>query len=307
MSRELSDLYRSLAEDADGRTLAVPEDLRRRADRRARLRITGAALGTALLVGGLATGTGLVLAEERDPLPPPAAAPPPATVPASPTASAPPTATPAPSATRTPAATPGRTGAAPPRAPGNVPDRAFFVQAAANRTGMEPVFRDTDALPALCDARYRSDARIVQRRTRNLAYKLPQTPQGYVPDGSYAHTVTLYRPGRADDFLRELRAAVRDCPAQPGVGGGNVSTSRLRLLADDGFGDGSVLFEIRTPARDVDGNPTGGDEVRLVRAIRVGDVVTVLWEQGWEGTSSTRSQVDADSRRAVDAIEGWLR
>ncbi|MGC4790996.1 hypothetical protein ACLQ22_24585 [Micromonospora sp. DT178] len=147
----------------------------------------------------------------------------------------------------------------------------------------------------------------MQRRTRNLAYKLPQTPLGYVPDGSYTHTVTLYRPGRADDFLRELRAAVRDCPAQPGVGGGNASTSRPRLLADDGFGDGSVLFEIRTPARDVDGNPAGGDEVRLVRAIRVGDVVTVLWEQGWEGTSSTRSQVDADSRRAVDAIKGWLR
>ncbi|MEU4777840.1 hypothetical protein [Micromonospora sp. NPDC023633] len=58
----------------------------------------------------------------------------------------------------------------------------------------------------------RRPAGIVQRRTRNLAYKLPQTPQGYVPDGSYAHTITLYRPGRADDFLRELRAAVRDCP-----------------------------------------------------------------------------------------------
>ncbi|MDT0531077.1 hypothetical protein RM555_18985 [Micromonospora sp. DSM 115977] len=321
MSRELSDLYRALAEDADGRTLAVPENLRRRADRRARLRITGAALGTALLVGGLAAGAALVFAGERGHLPPTGAVPPPATAPASPTmpappaATPPPTATPPPSASRTappratgtPAATPGRTDAAPPRAPGNVPDRAFFVQAAANRTGIEPAFRDTAALPTLCDARYRSDAEIVQRRTRHLAYKLPPTPRGYVPDGSYAHTVTLYRPGRADDFLRELRAAVRDCPAQAGVGGGNASTSRLRLLADDGFGDGSVLFEIRTPARDVDGNPTGGAEVRLVRAIRVGDVVTVLWEQGWEGTSSTRSQVDADSRRAVDAIESWLR
>ncbi|SCL64354.1 hypothetical protein [Micromonospora peucetia] len=311
MSRELSDLYRSLAEDADGRSLAGPGGLRRRADRRARRRITGAALGTALLVGGLATGTGLVLAEERGPVAPPAAVPPQATVPASPAASAPPNATTPssgpPRATGTPAATAGGTGAAPPRAPRSVPDRAFFVQAAGNRTGMEPAFRDTDALPALCDARYRSDAGIVQRRTRNLAYKLPPTPPGYVPDGSYAHTITLYRPGRADEFLRELRAAVRDCPAQPGVGGGNASTSRLRLLADDGFGDGSVLFEIRTPARDVDGNPTGGDEVRLVRAIRVGDVVTVLWEQGWEGTSSTRAQVDIDSRRAVDAIEDWLR
>ncbi|MBQ1071865.1 hypothetical protein KBX06_01600 [Micromonospora sp. C31] len=311
MSRELSELYRSLAEDADEHTLAVPDDLRRRVDRRARLRMAGAALGSALLVGGLATGTGLVLAEERGPLAPPAAVGPPATVPASPTVPAPPPATAAPGvptggsprATGKPTVTAGST-AAPPR---SVPDGAFFVQAAGNRTGVTPVFRDTQALPALCDARYRSDAGIVQRRTRILTYKLPRTPKGYVPDGSYANTVTLYRPGRADEFLRELRAAVRGCPAQPGVGGGNASTSRLRLLADDGFGDGSVLFEIRTPARDVDGNPTGGEEVRLVRAIRVDDAVTVLWEQGWEGTSSTRSQVDADSRRAVDAIADWLR
>lgn len=314
MSRELSELYRSLAEDADGRTLALPEELRGRADRRARRRIAGTALGTALLVGGLATGTGLVLAEERGPVAPPAAVAPPSSVPPAPTASTSPAVTAgpvaptggAPRSTGTPAAT-GSTRAAPPRAPGSVPDRAFFVQAASNRTGIEPFFRDTDALPALCDARYRSDAGIVQRRTRNLAYKLPQTPKGYVPDGSYAHTVTLYRPGRADEFLRELRAAVRGCPTQPGVGGGNASTSRLRLLADAGFGDGSVLFEIRTPARDIDGNPTGGEEVRLIRAIRVDDVVTVLWEQGWEGTSSPRSQVDADSRRAVAAIEDWLR
>ncbi|SCL65926.1 hypothetical protein GA0070606_4221 [Micromonospora citrea] len=315
MSRELSDLYRSLAEDADGHSLAAPEQVRRRADRRARVRVAGAALATALLVGGLATGTRLVLAGEETALPSPAGTP-------APTASAPaPGPSPSPGGTASPTGSPSPTGAppstgtpaapttgtgAPPRTPASIPDRAFFVQAPANRTGIEPVFRDTVALPRLCDARYRSDAGIVQRRTRNLAYKLPRTPQGYVPDGSYTHSITVYRPGRAGDFLRELRAAVRGCPEQPGVSGGNPSTSRVRLLADGRFGDDSVLFEIRTPARDVEGDPTGGEEVRLIRAVRLGDVVTVLWEQGWEGTSAERSQVDADSRRAVDAIERWL-
>ncbi|MER7331472.1 MULTISPECIES: hypothetical protein [unclassified Micromonospora] len=306
MSRKLSDFYRSLAEGADGRTLAAPEQVRRRADRRARVRITGAALATALLVGGVATGTRLVLAGDAAPLPPPAGTPAPTATAPAPTPSPSAAATSTPPATGAPATTAGSTGAAPPRTPASIPDRAFFVQAAANRTGIDPVFRDTTALPKLCDARYPSDAGIVQRRTRNLAYKLPQTPRGYVPDGSYAHSVTVYRPGRADDFLGELRAAVRACPEQPGVSGGNPSTSRLRLLADGGFGDDSVLFEIRTPGRDVEGEPTGGEEVRLIRAIRVGDVVTVLWEQGWEGTSAERSQVDADSRRAVGAIEDWL-
>ncbi|MEU7586081.1 hypothetical protein AB0A95_07250 [Micromonospora sp. NPDC049230] len=43
-----------------------------------------------------------------------------------------------------------------------------------------------------------------------------------------------------------------------------------------------------------------------MRAIRVGDVVTTLWEKGWGTGSSPRTQVDADSRRAVAAIDAWL-
>jgi hypothetical protein len=35
-------------------------------------------------------------------------------------------------------------------------------------------------------------------------------------------------------------------------------------------------------------------------------VVTVLWEQGWEGSSTERTQFDDYSRRAVAAIEAWL-
>ncbi|MEU1751856.1 hypothetical protein ABZ436_04225 [Micromonospora matsumotoense] len=84
-------------------------------------------------------------------------------------------------------------------------------------------------------------------------------------------------------------------------------TSRQRLLGGSGYGDESVLFELRRADPQGPGDPAGGGEVRLVRAIRLGNVVTVLWEQGWEGTSSDRSQLDADSRRAVGAIREWLR
>lgn len=34
--------------------------------------------------------------------------------------------------------------------------------------------------------------------------------------------------------------------------------------------------------------------------------MTILWEQGWENTSSQRAQVDADSARAVAAVKVWL-
>ncbi|MEU1749104.1 hypothetical protein ACFYP0_20880 [Micromonospora arida] len=171
--------------------------------------------------------------------------------------------------------------------------------------GIAPEFRDEAVLPNLCGADIGGEA-VVHRRTRLLIYKLPQTPKGYVPDGTYTHSITIYRAGRADDVLKELRQAVRDCPVQKMPGDDTLGESRQRLISDSGFGDESVLFEMRSAGQDVNGDPTGADVVRLVRAIRVGDVVTILWEGGWEGTSSQRAQVDADSRRAVAAIRRWL-
>ncbi|MCG5442515.1 hypothetical protein NIE79_000294 [Micromonospora sp. NIE79] len=308
MSRELSELYRSLAADADARDLGLPDVLRHQADRRARLRAAGGTLAVGLVVVGVVIGSQVVA-------PPSASVPAPA---ATPTLSA----SPSPSATggspspSVPPTTPGRTQSAtatspgtgapqPPRTPTRIPDRAFFTLAPSNDKGIAPVFQDVAALPGLCGARIPSEA-VVHRRTRVLIYKLPQTPKGYVPDGSYAHSITIYRAGRADDVLRELRQAVRDCPVQKLPGDDTPGESRQRLIPDSGFGDESVLFEMRRAGQDVNGDPTGMEDVRLIRAIRVGDVVTILWEQGWEGTSSQRAQVDADSRRAAAAIKVWL-
>ena len=307
-----SDLYRSLAVDADGHDLAVPDVLRNRADRRARFRAVGGTLTVAMVVGGVAVGAQLVAAPSAT-VPPPVGTP---ALPSQPASPVPTTASPSASSSPTPSGRPsgtttasgGATSAPPPRTPASIPDRAFFALASANQIGIGPEFRDLDVLPDLCGARYPSEAAVVQRRTRHLVYKLPQNPgAGYVPDGSYTHAITIYRAGRADDVLDELRRAVRDCPQQERSGGVVPVPSRQRLLTDGGYGDESVLFEIRSPEVDVNGDPSGAEDVRLVRAIRVGDVVTVLWEQGWENTSSQRAQVDGDSRRAVAAIRAWLR
>lgn len=312
MSRELSEMYRSLAADADTRVLAVPDVLRHQADRRARLRATGGALAVALVAGGVVVGSQVVAVPATETVPPPAGTPAVPSPPVSPTpdaTAAPPSPSVPPTATSRPpgTASPRVTSAAPPRMPTSIPDRAFFALAPANQTGIAPEFRDLAALPGLCGARVSSEA-VVQRRTRLLIYKLPQNPgEGYVPDGTYAHSITIYRAGRADDVLDELRQAVRNCPEQTWPGGGDTpSRSTQRLLADSGYGDESVLFEVRSPGQDINGDPTGVEDVRLVRAIRIGDVVTILWEQGWENTSSQRAQVDADSRRAVAAIRAWL-
>ncbi|MFI7604215.1 hypothetical protein ACIBTV_03730 [Micromonospora sp. NPDC049366] len=304
MSAELSHLYRSLTAIADGQELAHPEVIRRHADRRGRVRATGTALAVALLLGGVATGGRLVFsADEPAPVPPPADTPGP--VPTSPalSPSASPSAPASVPSTRTaePSAAPS-TAQPTRRPPTSIPDRAFFVLAPANQLGLETA-RATPLLPTLCAARFPSEAAVVQRRARNLAYKLASTPPGSVPDGSYLHSITIYRPGRADDVLRELRQAVRSCPRQgPDETG---VTWRQRLLDPGEYGDESVLFEMRAPYPEGMGEP-GDEQVRLVRAVRIDDVVTVLWEQGWENTSAERAQVDADSRRAVRAIEDWL-
>ncbi|MFE9189505.1 hypothetical protein ACFYL6_07855 [Micromonospora sp. NPDC007208] len=308
MSVELSDLYRSLSTVADGHELTHPESLRRFADRRARARIAGSTLAVALLVGGVAVGGRLAYpADGSAPLPPPADTPGP--VPTGATATSPPSPTPPPAPSSspsrtTPSGTPSQpaTGPAAPRPPTSIPDRAFFVLATPNRTGLESS-GEGPALPTLCGTRLSSDSAMVQRRGRYLAYKLAETPAGHVPDGSYRHTITIYRAGRADDALRELRQAVRGCPDQRLPD--DSRTWRQRLLTPGAYGDESVLFEMRAPMPDGMGEP-GTDEVRLVRVVRIGDVVTVLWEQGWEHTAAVRSQVDADSRRAVAAIENWL-
>ncbi|MER6595803.1 hypothetical protein ABT214_28905 [Micromonospora purpureochromogenes] len=157
-------------------------------------------------------------------------------------------------------------------------------------------------LPALCGAEPGASG-TVRQRVRSVPFKLAGTPEGNIPDGLYRHSITIYRDGRAAAALDELRDAVRDCAEQPV---GKVK-SRQKLLPSSGYGDESVLFEMRKPFLDVNDQPTGDEEVRLIRAIRIGNVVTVLWEQGWEGSSSPKSQVDADSRRAVLAIRNWLR
>ncbi|MEH0935599.1 hypothetical protein [Micromonospora psammae] len=315
MSPELTNFYRSLADDTDGRGLAAPELVRRRADRRAWTRAATGALAVAVLAAGTAVGAQLVLAaDRRTPVGPSGDTSPAPSVSPAPSSSSP-VPRPSPSTPPAPPSSPSRavtsapqSGGAPPtaRTPTSVPDRAFFVLAAANDTGMTPAFLAGPVLPELCDADPGASG-IVQRRARTLAFKLADTPPGYVPDGSYRHSVTIYRAGRAGDALAELRRAVRDCPTQPASGGGEGLTSTQRLLPDAGYGDESVLFELRRPAADHEGAPAVEEVVRLVRAVRVGDVVTVLWEQGWEGTSSPRSQVDADSRRAVAAVRDWWK
>ncbi|MEU0960535.1 hypothetical protein ABZ328_13600 [Micromonospora aurantiaca] len=307
MSRELHRYYRSLAADTDERVLPAPDRLRRSADRWARRRAAITVLAAAGLVVGTVAGSRLVLAAGPGPVPvpPPAGTPTPRPSAAAPSVAPSPT-TPPPAVGRTSGSRSPIVTTTPPAAatPTTIPDRAFFVLPAANDAGTGNYFGPGPVLPVLCGATP-GDERVVAQRARSLPYRRAGAPADEVPSGNYRHSITIYRSGGAGAALAELRGAVRACPEQPARGTPPV-TVRQRLLPDSGYGDESVLFETRTPYRDASGDPSGGDEVHLVRAVRSGDVVTVLWEQGWESTSTQRAQFDADSRRAVEAIRRWL-
>ncbi|GAB3174831.1 hypothetical protein FHX75_13115 [Micromonospora palomenae] len=304
MSRELTGFYRSLAEDTDPRGLAAPDMVRRYADRRARTRAALGVLTAAALVGGTAVGAQFVLtAGPATRVGPPADTPaPPSPVPSDPTPT--PSATspgPSRSASQQPPSTSSTRVPPPARTPTSIPDSAFFALAAANDTGAGARFGEGQVLPALCGAEPGA-SRTVRQRVRTVPFKLAGAPEGSIPDGLYQHSITIYRDGAAADALDELRDAVRECPQQQL---GDV-IRRQKLLPSSGYGEESVLFEVRGPYQVPDGGPTG-EVVHLVRAIRIGSVVTVLWDQGWEGSSTPKSQLDADSRRAVTAIRDWLR
>ncbi|GFJ93661.1 hypothetical protein [Phytohabitans rumicis] len=217
--------------------------------------------------------------------------------PRSPATSPPP---PTPSATA-PTAAPSTTTTTPPRRtpPKSVPNSAFLQITDTN--GDVPVenLDGEPVLPKLCDATFDSDDAIAVRRTRLITYWAEQRQDGQVPDGTFRQSITVYEPDQAARFLDELRAAVAGCPTQ--------AERRYRLLSAPRHGDDSLVVEETYPTVDPDGKPTGGRDVRLVSVVRIGDVVTMLYEKGWEaGWSAEPDVVNAFTTKAVTRVESWL-
>jgi hypothetical protein len=291
--------YRDLADEADTVHLAPPNDLRSRGDRRTRMRVVSVIAAAAVAVGGATGGTQWLLRADSGP---------PVTPGGTPTATlspAPPAATPSTPASSPPPASPSTTGA--PRVsasaagrpvPRSIPDSAFLQVGDTNGTVPVKDVSSEEMLPELCGATYRSDAKVQVRRTRHVTYWTAPKPE-YVPDGTFDETITAYKAGGAKDFMAQLRKAVGDC-AKDG-------DDRYKIVPAPKHGDDSFVFEKRYPATDAVGNPTGGDEVRLVSVVRVGDVVMVLYERGWEaGWTADPDVVETFTVKAMSRLSKWL-
>ena len=179
-----------------------------------------------------------------------------------------------------------------------------FLQMADTFGEQPPAEQPSDAmLPQLCGAQYASDSLVRTRKTMYTPYWATRPEPGTVPDGSFTETITTYQRDGAVEFMQELRDAVAACPTEQR----DAITYRNRILSGTARGDESVLVERRYPTRDVEGNPTGGDDVRLVSVVRTGAVVMVLYETGWEdGWSADPTVVDAFTGKAFSRLRSWL-
>ncbi|MEH1127972.1 hypothetical protein [Micromonospora sp. CPCC 206061] len=286
--------YRALADEADTVHLAPPTEVRARADRRTRMRVVAAVAAAAVAVGGATGGTQWLLrADSGPPVTPgdtPTATlsptPPPATPPtqaASPSASAPA------SGVVDPQASASATGRAIPR---SIPDSAFL------QDGMIDGLLGDEHLPELCGATYKSEAKIQVRRSKHVTYYINPT-EGSTPEGTFNETITVYKASAAKEFMAQLRSVVAGC-ARDG-------DDRYKMVSATKRGDDSFMFEKRYPTVDPDGNPTGGDDVRLISVVRVGDVVMVLYERGWEaGWSADPDVVGRYTATALTRLNSWL-
>ncbi|WP_431878176.1 hypothetical protein [Micromonospora marina] len=162
----------------------------------------------------------------------------------------------------------------------------------------------TDALPGLCDQEFRSGGRSVTASAAMMsAYKQPKDPPENVPYGTLHQTVFAFEGTGAADYLRRVSGAVADCRSFQASGG--TVTVRSERMA--GTGDEALLVTVSRPATNLDGSPAEGRATSQILVIRVADAVTVVHDQGWEGSSNDPGLADDVARAAVRGLESWQR
>ncbi|MGV9764032.1 hypothetical protein [Micromonospora tulbaghiae] len=185
-----------------------------------------------------------------------------------------------------------------------IPTSAFAdLPPELRKTDAQPM-EVTDALPGLCDQEFRSGGRSVTASAAMMsAYKQPKDPPENVPYGTLHQTVFAFEGTGAADYLRRVSGAVADCRSFQASGG--TVTVRSEPMA--GTGDEALLVTVSRPATGLDGSPAGGRTTSQILVIRVADAVTVVHDQGWEGTSNDPGLADDVARSAVRGLDSWQR
>ncbi|MBM0274345.1 hypothetical protein [Micromonospora tarensis] len=217
---------------------------------------------------------------------PPAAAPTSA-VPASAPASATPTDPPAPSGST----------------PATIPTSAFVELPTELRKSPRRSTPVGDALPKLCGNEFGTGGRqVTASAAMTVTYQLADEPASNVPQGMIHQTIFTFDGDGASAYLTRLRSAVAACPSYDRSGPVTVRSTTL-----PGVGDEALLLTRTWAETSLNGERTGGKASSQIAVARVDTVVTVLDDQGWEGTSGNPTMLDRTVRDGVRAIDAWQR
>ncbi|MEV7628569.1 hypothetical protein [Actinoplanes sp. NPDC089786] len=303
MSNDLERAFASLSADADRAQLAPARAVRRRGDRQTLSRAVAGAAAVIVLVTGVTVGARMVLAgPDRDEPPPVPAASPTLTSPSpspSPSAVAPARSTPSTTSKSSPPPETPET----PEIPSSIPARAFLQASDAPGEGGTPERQgagDHD-LPEFCGNGYEQRGDLGIRATQLMYYRSADAPPDSTPKSAVFEDIMVFRGDGAEQFMDDLRAAVRDCPSPKNDK--NVSRGPL------GAGDESLLIERNHPAMTDEGVPAGDGSLHRVyfSAIRVGDAVAVVSDTGWESGSADRADTEHLAARAAIRLENWRK
>ncbi|MEU7810712.1 hypothetical protein [Micromonospora sp. LA-10] len=185
-----------------------------------------------------------------------------------------------------------------------IPTSAFAdLPPQLRKTDAQPM-EATDALPELCDQEFRSGGRsVTASAAMTSAYKQPKDPPENVPYGTLHQTVFAFEGTGAADYLRRVRGAMESCRSFKESGG--TVTVRSEPMARTG--DEALLVTVTRPATGLDGSPAQGQATSQIVVIRVADAVTVVHDQGWEGTSNDPALIDDIAAAAVRGLDSWQR
>ncbi|MFI5836215.1 hypothetical protein ACIA5A_21325 [Micromonospora sp. NPDC051300] len=187
--------------------------------------------------------------------------------------------------------------------PVTIPKSAFVDLPAELRKSAPQPMQVADALPKLCAEEFATGGRSTAAAAMMSIYKTPKDPPENVPYGTLHQTVFAFAGAGAGDYLRRVRAALTPCRSFSEAG--NPVTVRTQPLA--GAGDEALLVTLTRPATGLDGTPVGGKATSQITVVRVADAVTVVHDQGWEGTSNNPDFADDFARAAVRGLDSWQR
>ncbi|MFI6128606.1 hypothetical protein [Micromonospora sp. NPDC051141] len=185
-----------------------------------------------------------------------------------------------------------------------IPRSAFVDLPAELRKGAPQPMEVADALPKLCAEEFATGGRSVTASAAMMStYRTPGDPPENVPYGTLHQTVFAFTGTGAGDYLRRVREALARCRSFPERGA--TVTVRSQPLASTG--DDALLVTLTRPATSLDGSPAEGTTTSQITVVKFADAVTVVHDQGWEGSSNNPDLADDVARAAVRGLDSWQR